>query len=144
MTLRRTTHNVYDTHYHIVFPVKYRKLLLTDETPLAIVEIAKEIGERYDMEFEQIGTDGDHIHILMSFPPKYGGSDILRIFKSITVKQLFLRFPDLRKKLWGGEFWTDGFYLATVSERGNWKVVENYVANQGKTTGSTRQLHLLT
>jgi len=96
------------------------------------------------MEFEQIGTDGDHIHILMSFPPKYGGSDVVRIFKSITAKQLFLRFPDLKKELWGGEFWTDGFYLATVSERGNWRVVENYVANQGKTTGSPRQLHLLT
>ena len=144
MTLRRTTHNVYDAHYHIVFPVKYRKTLLTDDIPLAIVDIAKEIGERYDMEFEQIGTDGDHIHILMSFPPKYGGSDVVRIFKSITVKQLFLRFPALKKDLWGGEFWTDGFYLATVSERGNWKVVENYVANQGKTTGSIRQLHLLT
>src|SRR3989337_3581146 len=144
MTLRRTTHNVYDAHYHIVFPVKYRKSLLTDEIPLAIVDIAKEIGERYDMEFEEIGTDGDHIHILMSFPPKYGGSDVVRIFKSITAKQLFLRFPALRKELWGGEFWTDGFYIATVSERGNWKVVEKYVANQGKTTGSTRQLHLLT
>jgi len=144
MTLHRTIHNVYDAHYHIVFPVKYRKPLLTDEIPLAIVDIAKEIGERYDMEFEQIGTDGDHIHILMSFPPKYGGSDVVRIFKSITAKQLFLRFPILHKELWGGEFWSDGFYLATISERGNWKVVEKYVANQGKTTGSPRQLRLFT
>ncbi len=144
MTLLRTYHNVYDAHYHVVFPVKYRKALLTDDIPLAIVNIAKEIGERYDMEFEKIGTDGDHIHILMSFPPKYGGSDVVRIFKSITAKQLFLRFPSLRKDLWGGEFWADGFYLATVSERGNWKVVENYVANQGKTMKITLQLHLLT
>ena len=144
MTLLRTQHNVYDVHYHIVFPVKYRKSLLTGEIPLAITQIAQEIAERYDMEFEKIGYDQNHIHILMSFPPKYGGSDVVRIFKSITAKQLFLRFPNLRKELWGGEFWTDGFYISTVSERGNWKVVENYVANQGKTTGSTGQLHLLT
>jgi putative transposase len=143
MTLLRTYHNVYDTHYHIVFPVKYRKSLLTDEIPLAIVDIAKEIGQRYDMEFEKIGSDSDHVHILISFPPKYGGSDVVRIFKSITAKQLFLRFPSLKKELWGGEFWSDGFYLSTVSERGNWKAVERYVENQGKTNIST-QLHLLT
>ena len=142
MAVNRTYHNVFDTHYHIVFPVKYRKALLTDEIPLAIVDIAKEIGERYDMEFEKIGTDEDHIHILMSFPPKYGGSDVVRIFKSITAKQLFKRFPNLKKDLWGGEFWSDGFYIATVGKRGNWHIVQNYVSNQGKTIKST-QLRLL-
>lgn len=116
--------------------------MLTDEIPLAISQIALEIGERYDMEFEKIGTDLNHIHVLMSFPPKYGGSDVVRIFKSITAKQLFLRFPKLKKELWGGEFWSDGFYLATVSERGNWKAVENYVTNQGKTKDTT-QLRML-
>jgi len=143
MTLQRTYHNVYDTHYHIVFPVKYRKALLTEEIPRAITQIAEEIGKRYDLEFEKIGYDLDHIHILTSFPPKYGGSDVVRIFKSITAKQLFSQFPLLKKDLWGGEFWSDGFYIATISERGNWKVVENYVANQGKTKDIT-QLKLLT
>jgi len=133
---------VYDTHYHIVFPVKYRKALLTEEAPKAISEIAQEISLRYEIEFEKLGYDQDHIHILCSFPPKYGGSDVVRMFKSITAKQLFLRFPELKKELWGGEFWSDGFYLSTVSERGNWKVVENYVAQQGKTS-DTKQLTLL-
>ena len=133
MSLDRSFHNVYDAHYHLVFPVKYRKSLLTDEIPLAIVEIAKDISMRYDIEFEKIGTDLNHIHILASFAPKYAGSDVVRMFKSITAKQLFVRFPQLRKELWGGEFWSDGFYLATVSERGNWQAVEHYVANQGKT-----------
>jgi len=140
----KTFHNAYDTHYHIVFPVKYRKSLLTNEIPLAIVEIAQEISERYDIEFEKIGTDLDHIHILTSFAPKYSGSDVVRMFKSITAKELFARFPLLRKELWGGEFWSDGFYLATVGERGNWKAVERYVANQGKTMNTPQQLHLLT
>ena len=145
MALKKTHHNVYDTHYHIVFPVKYRKALLTDEVPLAIVEIAQEIGQRYDIEFEKIGADQDHIHLLVSFPPKYGGSDIVRIFKSITARELFRRFPALKKDLWGGEFWSDGFYLATISERGNWKMVEQYVENQGKTMGDKpQQLRLST
>ena len=144
MAVVKTCHNIYNTHYHIVFPVKYRKALLTDEIPLAINHIAQEISKRYDIEFEKIGCDQDHVHILTSFPPKHSGSNVVRIFKSITAKQLFKQFPALKKELWGGEFWSDGFYLATVSERGNWQVVEKYVANQGKTKDTPSQLRLFT
>jgi len=144
MSVVRTWHNVYESHYHIVFPVKYRKALLTDDIPRAITEIASQISERYSIEFEKIGTDGDHIHLLVSFPPKHSGSDVVRIFKSITARELFKRFPALKKELWGGEFWSDGFYLATVSERGNWQAVERYVAAQGKTMDPSRQLRLFT
>ena len=144
MVILKTAHNTYDTYYHLVFPVKYRKALLTNDIPLAIVQIAQEIALRYDIEFERIGVDGDHIHLLCSFPPKYGGSDIVRIFKSVTARELFKQFPALKKELWGGEFWSDGFYLATVSERGDWKTVERYVANQGKTMSELRQFSLFT
>jgi len=136
-------HSTYDAHYHIVFPVKYRKALLDDRITKAIRDIAAEIGIRYDIEFDQIGCDGNHIHLLVTFAPKYAGSDVVRIFKSITAKQLFKRFPELRNDLWGGEFWSDGFYLATVGERGNWDVVKRYVAGQGKTIGNPTQLKLL-
>jgi len=143
MSLKRTYHNIYDTHYHIVFPVKYRKALLQNNIPLTIAKIAEEIADRYDIEFEKIGYDQDHIHILCNFPPKNSGSDVVRIFKSITARELFKQFPLLRKQLWGGEFWSDGFYFATVSERGDWKSVERYVANQGKTMATHYQLKLL-
>jgi putative transposase len=143
MAVLRTAHNVYDAHYHIVFPVKYRKSLFDHDITRAIVAIAREIALRYDIEFERIGCDGDHIHLLCSFPPKYGGSDVVRIFKSITARELFKQFPALKKELWGGEFWSDGFYLATVSERGDWKTVERYVTNQGKTRSTSSQLRLL-
>jgi putative transposase len=144
MTLKKTWHNAYDAHYHLVFPVKYRKALLIKEIPLALNQLAKEIGQRYDIEFEQLGYDQDHIHILCSFPPKYGGSDIVRIFKSITARELFKQFPLLKKELWGGELWSDGFYLSTVSERGNWQTVEQYVKNQGKNKQEVTQLPLFT
>ncbi len=142
MSVTRSNHCVYDTHYHIVFPVKYRKALLHNDTRQAVLEIAKGIEERYDIQFEKIGTDGDHIHILTSFHPKYSGAEVVGMFKSITARQLFQRFPALRRELWGGEFWSDGYYLATISERGNWKIVEQYVANQGKTMPHTTQLTL--
>jgi putative transposase len=143
MSVVKSHHCAYDTHYHVVFPVKYRKALLSEPITAAIREIAAEIAERYDIEFEQIGCDGNHIHLLCSFHPKLSGGDVVRMFKSITAKQLFRRFPELRKDLWGGEFWTDGYYLATVSERGNWNTVERYVANQGKTTGAPTQLRII-
>jgi len=144
MAVKKTHHNAYITHYHIVFPVKYRKALLSNDIPLAIGHTAEEISKRYDIEFEKIGYDKDHVHILASFPPKYGGSDVVRIFKSITARELFKQFPLLKKDLWGGEFWSDGFYFATVGERGNWNVVEKYIASQGKTIEELRQLPLFT
>ena len=144
MAVIKTHHNAYSTHYHIVFPVKYRKALLSDEITLAIVKIAEEIALRFDIQFEKIGCDNNHIHILASFPPKYSGSEIVRVFKSITARELFKQFPRLRKDLWGGEFWSDGFYFSTVGERGDWKTVERYVANQGKMMTETSQLRLFT
>ena len=137
MALSRGHHFVYDAHYHVVFPVKYRKALLRNDVAVHLKEISQQIAERYDFDLEQIGTDGDHIHLLCSFAPKYSGGQFVRLYKSITAKQIFKKFPDLKKELWGGEFWTDGYYFATVSERGNWKVVERYVANQGRTKGNT-------
>ena len=142
MGLTRSNHCVYDAHYHVVFPVKYRKALLSPDIRKAILEIAGAIEERYEIEFERIGADQDHLHLLCSFHPKYGGGRVVGMFKSITAKELFRRFPELRKELWGGEFWSDGYYLATVSERGNWDTVRRYVENQGKTTGKNLQLSL--
>jgi len=125
-------HCAYDTHYHIVFPVKYRKALLSDRLGQEIKEISKQLEERYDLEIEQIGCDANHIHLLTSFHPKYAIGDFVRLYKSITAKRMFLKFPDLKKELWGGEFWSDGYYVATVGERGNWSLVERYIKNQGK------------
>jgi putative transposase len=106
---------------------------MTPRINRAILEIAHRIQESYDIEFEEIGTDGDHIHLLCSFKPSMSGSDVVRIFKSITARELFKQFPELRRELWGGELWSDGYYLATVGEKGGIEQVRNYVAKQGKT-----------
>ena len=142
MVVKKAKHCAYQTHYHLVFPVKYRKALLSPEVEKAIPMIAREISERYEVEFEQIGCDKNHIHILCSFHPKYSIGEVVRKFKSITARELFKKFPELKKSLWGGEFWSDGYYAATVGEGGNWAVVKKYVHNQGKTPES-EQLRLL-
>ena len=131
MAITKSNHCAYDTHYHLVFPVKYRKALLSAEIVVTIRETMKGIEERYDLVIEQFGDDKNHIHLLVSFHPKYSIGQIVRNFKSVTAKQLFLYHPALKKDLWGGEFWTDGYYAATVGTGGNWAVVEKYVRNQG-------------
>ena len=131
MNLKKGNHCAYQTHYHIVFPVKYRKALLEDKLVNYIKELSKEIEERYFLEVESLGCDLDHIHLLCSFHPKYSIGDVVRLFKSITARELFKKYPEVKKELWGGEFWSDGYYVATVGERGNWSVVEQYVKNQG-------------
>ena len=130
--IQKGWHCAYDAHYHIVFPVKYRKALLDQEVEKKLKEISIELCERYEFKIEQIGADLDHVHLLCSFHPKYGGGQIVRVFKSNTARELFRAFPKLKRDLWGGEFWSDGYFLATVSTGGNWNVVERYVKNQGK------------
>ena len=134
-------HCAYQIHYHVVFPVKYRKGLLTEEIQRSLVEIAKGIEERYGVEIEQMGCDENHVHLLCGAHPKYAPGQIVRLFKSISGRELFKRHDWLKKELWGGEFWSDGYYVATVGERGDWGVVEKYVRMQGKNPKEV-QLHL--
>jgi putative transposase len=67
---------------------------------------------------------------------------IVQIFKSKTAREIFRRKPALKKELWGGEFWTDGYYVATVGERGDWDTVEKYVQNHGKPKAQLKQLKM--
>lgn len=94
------------------------------------------------IEVEKMGMDQDHIHLLCSAHPKISVGEIVRIFKSITAREVFKRQPGVKEELWGGEFWADGYYVATVGERGNWSVVEKYIERQGKPKGELIQLSL--
>ena len=120
----KASHCAWQIHYHVVFPVKYRHALLDEEVVRIIVETAAEISERYDMEFEQIGCDRDRIHLLCSAHPKVAPGQIVRVFKSITAREIFRCKPRVKRALWGGEFWADGYYVATVGEGGSWEVIE--------------------
>ena len=93
--------------------------------------MTKELEERYEFEMEQLGCDDNHIHLLASFHPKYSMGQFVRLYKSILARELFRHHPTLKKELWGGEFWSDGYYVATIGEKGSWQIVEQYVRSQG-------------
>ena len=142
MEVQKGYHCAYQIHYHIVFPVKYRKALLNASITQSLKNITHQIHERYAIDIEQLGVDKDHIHLLCSAHPKYAPGQLVRLYKSVTARHLFKHHPDLKKELWGGEFWTDGYYVATVGEKGNRSVVERYIKQQGATPHSA-QLRLL-
>jgi len=125
-----------------VFPVKYRKALLDDEVVKIIKQTAVGIEQRYAIDVEAMGMDTDYIHLLCGAHPKVSPGQIVRIFKSITAREIFRTKPEVRRELWGGEFWTDGYYVATVGERGDWKTVEKYIERQGKAREDLKQLRL--
>ncbi|MGH7183508.1 MAG: IS200/IS605 family transposase [Nitrospiraceae bacterium] len=124
---RKGAHCAWQIHYHMVCPVKYRKALLDDGVTALIQETATEIAERFPIEMEAIGTDKNHIHLLCSTHPKMAPGRIVQIVKRITAREIFRRKPAVKRVRWGGEFWTDGDYVATVGERANWQTVERYV-----------------
>ena len=132
MELKRSNHCVYQIRYHLVFCVKYRrKLLKPKERCDYLKHILKEIGERYCFELEEMGTDGDHIHVFIGAAPKYAPSRVMQILKSISAREMFKRFPEIRKQLWGGEFWSDGGYIGTVGDGVTSEIVKKYVREQG-------------
>ena len=141
-TVHKGYYCLWQIHYHIVFPVKYRKALLDKEVTNIIMETAEAITERHAIEMEAIGADRDHIHLLCSAHPKVAPGRIVQIFKTITAREIFTKKPTVKRELWGGEFWTDGYYVATVGERANWETVEKYVQKQGYPKVELRQLKL--
>ncbi len=125
------SHNVSKLMYHFVLPTKYRKVVISDEVDEVIKETCQEISDRYEIYFLEIGTDKDHVHFLIQSVPTYSPSKIVKIAKSIVGREVFARCPEVKKKLWGGNFWSSGYYVATVSEHGNEEIIANYVKNQG-------------
>ena len=125
------SHNVSKLMYHFVFPTKYRRVVIDEEVDQVIKETCIEIGKRYEINFLEIGADKDHVHFLVQSVPTYSPAQIAKKIKSITAREVLSRCPDVKKKLWGGNFWSSGYYVTTVSEHGNEDVIANYVKNQG-------------
>lgn len=117
--------------YHLVFPLKYRRKVITDEVGESLKEICLEITERYEVQFVEIGHEPDHVHFLVQSVPNYSVSEMVRMLKSITAKQLFQKHPEIKAILWGGKFWASGYYANTVGQYANEEVIRKYVENQG-------------
>ena len=124
-------HNVSVLIYHLVCPTKYRRSVITETVDSIMKEVCLDIAKRFQMHFLEIGTDKNHVHFLIQSVPTYAPTKIARIVKSITAREIFARAPEVKKQLWGGEFWSDGFFVSTVGKNGTENAIQQYVKNQG-------------
>jgi REP element-mobilizing transposase RayT len=131
-------HNVSVLLYHIVCPAKYRRAVFTPEVDEKLKEICEQISLRYEIEFLEIGADSDHVHFLVQSVPTYSPTKIVRTIKSITAKEIFRQMPEVKKHLWGGEFWSDGYFISTVGTHATEEIIKQYVKNQGGVEDSTQ------
>ena len=138
--LIRKSHNVSLLMYHFVFVAKYRRLVINEEVDTYLKKVCIDISKRYEIRFLEIGTEGDHVHFLIQSVPMYSPTKISMKVKSITARQILSEFPTVKKELWGGEFWSDGYYVSTVGEHANETVIREYIKNQGQ-HGKYKQLH---
>jgi putative transposase len=139
--LRRKSHNVSILLYHIVCPAKYRRVVFTPEVDEVLKAVCLEIAKRYEITFIEIGTDRDHVHFLVQSVPKYSPSRVVQIIKSITAREVFKQVPSVKQQLWGGQFWTDGYYIGSVGRHGSEETIRTYVKQQGQEE-AYQQLHV--
>ncbi len=125
------SHNVSVLIYHLVFPAKYRRAVLDETVDQVLKDICIELEDRYQLNFLEIGTDQDHVHFLVQSVPTYSVVKLVTIIKSITAREIFKRCPQVKKQLWGGEFWSDGYFAATVSQHGDENMMIKYIKDQG-------------
>jgi len=134
-------HNVSVLVYHLVCPAKYRRVVFTEEVDLILKEVCLEIAKRYEIIFLEIGVEKDHVHFLLQSVPSYRPTEVVKIVKSITAREIFKRVPGVKRQLWGGEFWTKGHFISTVGRHGNKEAIKNYVKNQGRSEKDYKKLH---
>ena len=126
------SHNKSMLLYHLVCTVKYRRDVLTEAVTNTIVNVCMDITETSDIDFIEIGTDVNHVHFLIQTTPSYSVAQYVKLIKGRTANKIFKINPEVKKKLWGGEFWSDGYWIVTVSKYGSEDVIRQYVKNQGK------------
>lgn len=106
--------------------------MITKEVDETIKQVCVEIEDRYEIHFLEIGTEKDHVHFLVQAVPMMSPKQVVQMIKSITAREVFKRRPEVKQNLWGGEFWTSGYYVGSVGKYGNEETIMEYVKNQGR------------
>ncbi len=120
----------YDTIWCFALNIErnyYLKTIVLNFLKKFALRLENDIG----LSFDALGTDGDHVHVFVGAAPKYAPSNVMQIIKSITAKNIFKKYPEIKKQLWGGEFWSDGGYIGTVGDGVTADIIKTYVEKQG-------------
>jgi len=127
MGLKRTSHAAYDTKYHLVWIPKYRKWILRGDLVQEVKDIFQEIAINHDFEIDTLEVAKDHVHVFLSFPPRYSIATVVGMLKSISASVIFAKHPEVKQDLWGGEFWEDGYFARTTGDKVTQEIIRNYL-----------------
>jgi len=135
---RRTKHAVYDLKYHLVWIPRYRKQIFNAEIAEYLKEIFRHIAEEYGFSIDTMEVMEDHVHIFTEALPKYSPAQVVQIMKSISAREVFKKFPKLRKSLWAGELWNDGYFVRSVGDKVTADIIRRYIEYQAHEDNSTQ------
>ena len=140
MVFKRAAHAAYDTAYHLVWSPKYRKHILKDALATRVEQMFQEIADSYDITIDEMEVSPDHVHVFCSFPPRYSIAQVVGMFKSLSARAVFREFPQVKRQLWGGEFWEDGYFARTVGDKVTAEVIRKYIQRHKEAQDTQRDL----
>jgi putative transposase len=111
----------------MVWIPKYRKMILKGDLAKRLKVVFQEIAERYEFEIDTMEVKDDHVHLFLSAPPRYSPARVVQVIKSISAKMVFREFPEVKKQLWGGEFWSDGYFVRSVGDKVTSDLIRRYI-----------------
>ena len=130
MGIRRTKHAVYELKYHLVWVPKYRAHVLGGEERRYLKELFERIAEEFEFHIDTMEVMADHVHLFVEAPPSYAPSRVVQIMKSISARELYKRFPELRKNMWSGAIWGEGYFVRSVGDAVTSDVIRKYIEYQ--------------
>ena len=131
MEEQHTKHVTYKIAYHFVWYPKYRKAVLVGEVAHFVESEIRRLCEENTWAIGALHVQEDHVHVFLSALPRTAPSLIANTLKGITARQVFKRFPEVKKQLWGGSFWSRSYYVGTVGEMTEATVMKYIELGQG-------------
>jgi putative transposase len=130
MELQRNSHHVYRLMYHFVWIPKYRHKVFSSPYREVLKGIIEKIGDDYHIDLVELEIPVDHIHMGVRGVPKMSPSNVMQVIKSISAREFFRRYPDIKRRyFWGGKLWTQSYFVETIGNATE-SVIRNYVRGQ--------------
>ncbi len=130
MTVKSSAHCKFELKYHFVWCPKYRKLALKGNYGRYLCKLIYEVAERYDFEIVELAVMPDHVHMFVSVCPEVSPSRLIQVLKSITAREMFKRFPSIKRILWGGALWERGYFVMSSGQGTTDEMIRQYIKEQ--------------
>ena len=126
---KKGSHTVYDIQYHVVWTTKYRYRVLNGGVAERLRELLRQSCEARDITIIRGSIGKDHVHMLLSCPPKLAPSKVMQYLKGRSSKMLQEEFQELKKRYWGQHLWSAGYFCRTVGAVTE-EMIQEYIENQ--------------